>query len=150
MLVVCSLMPVSVPHLLNIVHTRLSWGVSPAGLQDESLNFEMLSPLSSLVQLRCLGLQGSDAAIPELAPWHQLQHSLTRVDLHGSYVSDLRPLLCLTGLQQLDLGLARQLKDLGDISKLVSLTQLNLKGCAGLTDLQPVQLVSTMRELQQP
>eukprot|EP00775_Hariotina_reticulata_P012106 gene12106-12245_t len=119
-------------------------------LQDESLNFEMLSPLSSLVQLRSLGLQGSDAAIPELAPWHQLQHNLTRVDLHGSYVSDLQPLLCLTGLQQLDLGLARQLKDLGDISKLVSLTQLNLKGCAGLTDLQPVQLLNTLRELQQP
>jgi len=65
-------------------------------------------------------------------------------------VSDLRPLLCLSGVQQLDLGQARQLKDLGEISRLVSLTELNLKGCAGLTDLQPLQLLGTLVELQRP
>jgi Leucine-rich repeat (LRR) protein len=121
-----------------------------AWLQEERLDSALLIPLSSLIQLRSLGLPGSDAAIPELTPWQQLRHSLTRLDLHGSYVSDIRPLLCLTGLQQLDLGHARQLKDLGEISKLVSLTELNLKGCAGLTDLQPVQLLTTLRRLQQP
>lgn len=66
------------------------------------LHTDSLSPLSSLTKLRALGLQGSDASIVDACPWHSMT-GLTRVDLHGSCVSDLAPLRRLAGLHALDL-----------------------------------------------
>lgn len=60
-------------------------------LQEEQLLADMMTPLAALSSLKSLGLQGSDASIVEVTPWHRLT-GLTRVDLHGSCVSDLRPL----------------------------------------------------------
>lgn len=70
--------------------------------EANGLHADSLSPLSALSKLRALGLQGSDAGIVDSCPWHSLTR-LTRVDLHGSCVSDLSPLTCLAGLQALDL-----------------------------------------------
>jgi hypothetical protein len=66
-------------------------------LQEDQLPLDALAPLAVLSSLRCLGLQGSDAAITQDCPWHCFPQ-LTRVDLHGSCVADLTPLQvrCLT------------------------------------------------------
>jgi hypothetical protein len=60
-------------------------------LQEEQLPLDALGPLAVLSSLRCLGLQGCDASISQHCPWHCFPQ-LTRVDLHGSCVSDLAPL----------------------------------------------------------
>lgn len=70
--------------------------------EANGLHVGSLSPLSALSNVKALGLQGSDASIVDICPWHCLT-GLTRVDLHGSCVSDLLPLRCLANLQALDL-----------------------------------------------
>lgn len=109
-------------------------------LQEEQGWLDM-HPLSSLVNITSLGLQGSDADIIQHAPWARLT-ALCKLDLHGSRVSDLRPLKVLTGLRSLELSQARELRDIGPLSMLTGLQELVLTGSKGVRDLRPILQLS--------
>lgn len=96
------------------------------------------APLRSLSQLRRLSLPGCDGDVIAAAPWAALAGSLSALDLHGSYVSDLAPLACLSGLQELSLAQAKLLRDVGPCAALAGLCRLDLSGCSSVRDLRPV------------
>jgi hypothetical protein len=91
----CSITSVAVTCITRLLRCTVNACFSrmcrPLQLQEEQLPLDALGPLAVLSSLRCLGLQGCDASISQHCPWHCFPQ-LTRVDLHGSCVSDLAPL----------------------------------------------------------
>ncbi|WIA28477.1 hypothetical protein OEZ86_011021 [Tetradesmus obliquus] len=118
-------------------------------LQEDQLPLDALGPLAVLSSLRCLGLQGCDASIAQHCPWHCFLQ-LTRVDLHGSCVSDLAPLQAVSGLASLDLTEARELVSLAPLSRLAGLSELVLTGCRKVADLRPVLHIMQAGGLRKP
>lgn len=111
-------------------------------LQEEQGWLDM-SPLSTLVNLTSLGLQGSDADIIQHTPWARLT-ALSKLDLHGSRVADLRPIRELTRLRSLELSQTRELRDLGPLSGLTGLQELVLTGSKNVRDLRPILHLSSL------
>lgn len=113
---------VSVYDISPISHLTLLQELDLHQLQEEQGWLDM-NPLSALVNLTSLGLQGSDADIIQHTPWARLT-ALSKLDLHGSRVADLRPLRVLTGLKSLELTQTRELRDIGPLSALTALQEL--------------------------
>ena len=126
----------SVYDLAPLSHLTLLQELDLHQLQEEQGWLDM-GPLSCLVNLTSLGLQGSDADIIQHAPWSRWT-ALSKLDLHGSRVADLRPLRVLTGLRSLELSQTRELRDIGPLSGLCSLQELVLTGSKNVRDFRPV------------
>ena len=128
--------------------TDLGWQVhrTDEGLE---LQFEGNPPKESLMALqrireplsvRLTNLKGLDAPIAE---WRVLKN-LSRLDLRGTQVSDIRPLQGLTNLSHLDLANTQvshitPLRDLNKLSVLV-ITGSKVKDTSPLKDLKNLKI----------
>lgn len=88
-------------------------------------------------------MQGSDADIVLHTPWLRLT-AVSKLDLHGSRLDDVRPIRVLTALKSLDLSQTRHLRDIGPLSGLAGLTELVLTGSKNVRDLRPVLHLSSL------
>lgn len=114
-----------------------------AELDAQGCTIEDYSPLTHLVNLKSLTLNGNLISAESMEILGQLTH-LKKLHLSGCGLSGISPIAGLTGLEDLDLS-DNSIKDISALSDMDKLIRLNLRSNA-ITSLEPISGLATLQE----